>query len=89
MPPLTEVVATTDAIRQRVAPAIEEFDEKVRQAKRVITRAQHAAEDGVGATVAQIRRHPLKAVAIAVGVGACVGAAFGVVWSCWTPPRAK
>jgi len=61
MPPLTEVAATTDAIKQRLGPAIEEFDEKVRQAKRVITRAQHAAEDGVGATVVQTsaegRRH--------------------------------
>ena len=85
MPPLTDVAATADASKQRLGPALEEFDEKVRQGKRVITRAQHAAEDGVGATVVQIRRHPLKAVAIAVGLGAFVGAAFGVVWSRWTP----
>jgi hypothetical protein len=56
----------------------------VRQAKRVITRAQHAAEDGVGATVLQIRRHPLRGVAIAAGLGAFAGAAFGLVWRRWT-----
>jgi ElaB/YqjD/DUF883 family membrane-anchored ribosome-binding protein len=85
MSPLTEVVAKADAIKRRLGPALSEFDERVRQAERVITRVQHAAEDGIGATVTQIRRRPLRAVAIAAGVGAFVGAAFGFVWSRWTP----
>ena len=85
MSPFTEVAATADAFKQRLGPALDEFDERVRQAKRVVTRAQHAAEDGVGATVKQIRRHPLRAVAFAAGIGAFVGAAFGLVWSNWTP----
>ena len=83
MSPLTEIAATADAIKQRLGPAVNEFDERVRQGKRVVTRAQHAAEDGVDAAVTQIRRHPLRAVAIAGGVGAFVGAVFGLVWSRW------
>lgn len=85
MSPLTEVAATADAIKQRLGSACSEFDERVRQAERVITHAQHAAEDGVDATVIQIRRHPLRAVAIATGVGAFVGAAFGLAWNRWLP----
>ena len=88
MSPLTEVAAAADAIKQRLGPAVDEFDERVRQAKRVITRVQHAAEDGVGSTVTQIRRHPLRAVAIAGGIGAFVGAAFGFAWSRW-PTRTQ
>jgi ElaB/YqjD/DUF883 family membrane-anchored ribosome-binding protein len=83
MSPLTKVAATADAIKQRLGPAVSELDERVRQVERVITRAQRAAEDGVGATVTQIRRHPLRTVAIAAGLGAFVGAAFGLVWSRW------
>lgn len=88
MSPLSEVAAAADAIKQRLGPAVDEFDERVRQGRRVIMRAQHAAEDGVDATVTQIRRHPLRAVAIAGGIGAFVGAAFGFVWSRW-PTRTK
>lgn len=88
MSPLTEVAATADAIKQRLGPALDELDARVRRAKRVVTRAQHAAEDGVDAAVTQVRRHPLQAVALAAGVGAFVGAAFGLVWSKW-PPRTK
>lgn len=88
MSPLTEVTAAADAIKQRLNPAFDEFDKSVRQAKRVIARTQHAAEDGVDATVVQIRRHPLRAVAVAAGFGAFAGAAFGLIWSRWTA-RAK
>ena len=88
MSPLTEVAAKADVLKQRLGPVLDEFDETVRQAKRVVTRAQHAAEDGVGAAVTQIRRHPLRAVAISAGIGTFVGAAFGLVWSKW-PSRTK
>lgn len=81
---LTEVAAG-DAIKQRLGPALERFDDKVRQGKRAIVRAQHAAEDGVGATVVKIRRHPLRAITLAAGVGAFVGTLFGLVCSRWIP----
>ena len=88
MSPLTEVAATADAIKQRLGAARSEFEEGVRQAERVMTRAQRAGEDAVDATVTQIRRRPLQAAAIAPGVGAFVGAAFGLAWSRW-PARTK
>jgi ElaB/YqjD/DUF883 family membrane-anchored ribosome-binding protein len=83
MSPLTEVAAAADAIKQRLGSARSDIDKRVRQAERVFTHAQHTAEDGVDAAVTQIRRHPLRAVAIATGVGAFVGAAFGLAWNRW------
>jgi ElaB/YqjD/DUF883 family membrane-anchored ribosome-binding protein len=85
MSPLTEIAPTADAIKQKLDTARDELDARVRQTKRAITRAQHATEDGVDATVVQIRRNPLRAVAIATAVGAFAGAAFGLAWSRWLP----
>ena len=87
MPALIEVAAAGDAIKQQLGPAFERFDEKVRQGKRAIVRAQHAVEDGVGTTVVKIRRHPLRAIALAAGVGGLVGTLFGLVWGRWTARR--
>jgi ElaB/YqjD/DUF883 family membrane-anchored ribosome-binding protein len=84
--PLEVVMATgtaadaVEAVKERLAPTLDKLDETVRQGRQVVVRGQHAAEDAAEATVLSIRRRPLRAVMIAAGAGALVGAvvAFGL-----------
>ena len=57
-------------------PTREAVEENVRHARRAVSTARHAAEDGVEQTALNIRRHPLQGAAAAVG--AVIG--FGVGW---------
>jgi ElaB/YqjD/DUF883 family membrane-anchored ribosome-binding protein len=63
-----------EAVKERLAPTLDKLDETVRQGRQVVVRGQHAAEDAAEATVLSIRRRPLRAVMIAAGAGALVGA---------------
>lgn len=70
--------ATVEAIRERLEPAVESFDENVRrQTRRAIVQGRHAAEDAAAAMVVRVRRHPLRAVAFAAGAGAVIGGLAG------------
>jgi ElaB/YqjD/DUF883 family membrane-anchored ribosome-binding protein len=73
----TEAVAAVDAMKERLGPVLEKFEDNVREGRRVIVKAQHAAEDGVAAAALQVRRHPVSAVAIAAGAGALAGCLLG------------
>lgn len=59
-----------------------EVGEEMRQARRAVNTARHAAEDAVEQTALNIRRHPLQAVGTAAAVGAVAGAVigFGAGW---------
>ena len=63
-------------------PTMEAVEENVRQARRVVNTARHAAEDAVTEAALKVRRHPLQAVGAAVVVGAVTGAliGFGAGW---------
>ena len=67
-----------DAIKERLAPALDTLDETMRQGRRVITRGQHAAEDAAEAAALKIRRRPLSAVMVAAGAGALAGGLIGL-----------
>ncbi|RPI53402.1 MAG: hypothetical protein EHM55_13870 [Acidobacteria bacterium] len=84
MATMTEAAAAVDAMKDRLNPVLEKFEENVRQGRRVMVRAQHAAEDGVAAAALQVRRHPVSAVAIAAGAGALAGCmiGFAIGWGC-------
>lgn len=69
--------ATVEAVRERLAPALDTLDETVRQGRRMVVRGQHAAEDAVAAAALLVRRRPLAAVVLAAGAGAFVGGAIG------------
>jgi ElaB/YqjD/DUF883 family membrane-anchored ribosome-binding protein len=58
-------------------PTIESVEENLRQARRVVNTARHAAEGAAGEAELNIRRYPLQAVGAAIVVGVVVGSAFG------------
>jgi ElaB/YqjD/DUF883 family membrane-anchored ribosome-binding protein len=63
-------------------PAMESVEENLRQARRVVNTARHAAEDVATDAALNIRRHPFAAVGAAVVVGAVAGGllGFGAAW---------
>ena len=58
-------------------PAAEVFEENLREARRAVTSARHAAEDAVAEAALTIRRNPWRAVGAAVVIGAAGGAVAG------------
>jgi hypothetical protein len=54
----------------------------VRDARRKITAARHAAEDFADDAVLKVRRHPLRAMSVAMVTGAVAGSlvGFGSRW---------
>jgi ElaB/YqjD/DUF883 family membrane-anchored ribosome-binding protein len=73
----TGAATAAEAIKERLAPALDTLDETIRQGRRVITRRQHAAEDAADAAALKIRRRPLSAVMVAAGAGALAGGLIG------------
>ena len=74
----TGAATAAEAIKERLAPALDTLDETIRQGRRVITRGQHAAEDAAEAAALKIRRRPLSAVMVAAGAGALAGGLIGL-----------
>lgn len=67
----------TEAIKEHFTPALDAIEENVREAKRAIVRGRHAAEDLMAATALEARRHPLRTIGLAAGVGALAGCLVG------------
>jgi ElaB/YqjD/DUF883 family membrane-anchored ribosome-binding protein len=57
---------------------MESVEENLRQARRAVNTARHAAEDAVAEAELNIRRHPLQVVGAAAVVGGLFG--FGAGW---------
>lgn len=58
-------------------PKLDSVEENLRQARRVVNDARHAAEDAIEEAALQVRRHPLPVVGAAIVVGAVAGAVVG------------
>ena len=69
--------AMTEAVRERLTPALETLDETMRRGRRAVIRGQHAAEDAAATAALEIRKRPLSAVMMAAGAGALAGALTG------------
>ena len=67
-----------EAARERLTPALDKFDETVRQGRRAIARGQEVAEDAAAAAVLHIRQRPLRSVLVAAGAGALAGGLIGI-----------
>lgn len=78
----TGAATAAEAIKERLAPALDTLDETMRQGRRVIARGQRAVEDAADEAVLTIRRRPLSAVMVAAGAGVLAGAliGFGLGW---------
>jgi ElaB/YqjD/DUF883 family membrane-anchored ribosome-binding protein len=74
----TIVETAREAVRERLDPALESFQQQARDARRAAVRGQHAVEDFAAGTALQIRRRPLTSVALASAVGAIAGCVFGL-----------
>lgn len=63
-------------------PTFESIGEGVRDARRAAVAARHVAEDLADDAVLRIRKHPLRAVGIAMAAGAVAGsvAGFSLGW---------
>lgn len=84
---VTEARAFGDDVKERFGPTFEEIGRGVSRARRVIGEGRIAVEESAAMTRAQIRRHPLLAVAAAAGAGALVGCMAGFAWSRLCPKR--
>lgn len=73
---IAEIGAEAGRLRRKVTGAVEE---KYDEARRVIRRGQHAAEDLVDETSYRIKRDPLASVAVTFGVGLGLGLLIGAL----------
>jgi hypothetical protein len=64
------------------SPTFESMNGHLRDARRKVTAGRHAAEDFAADTALKVRRHPLRAVSVAMVAGAVVGSlvGFGTAW---------
>jgi ElaB/YqjD/DUF883 family membrane-anchored ribosome-binding protein len=73
----TMTESATNAIREYADPALEALEENARGVRRAVVAGRHAAEDCAAEATLQVRRHPFKAVGLAVGIGSLVGGLVG------------
>jgi ElaB/YqjD/DUF883 family membrane-anchored ribosome-binding protein len=59
------------------SPRFESMRANLRDARRKVTAARYAAEDWAADTVVKVRRHPLRAVSVAMVTGAVLGSLVG------------
>jgi ElaB/YqjD/DUF883 family membrane-anchored ribosome-binding protein len=71
------VTAATEAIKEHFGPTLDMLGQNVRQARRVVVHGAQAAEDLAEATAVEVRRHPLRAAAIAASVAVLAGGVIG------------
>jgi hypothetical protein len=84
------IVATAirlGAISERLSapwawPTLESMRENLRDARRKATAARHATEDFADDAALKVRRHPLRAMGVAMVTGAVVGSLVGpcIAW---------
>jgi hypothetical protein len=70
-------------------PTREEIEESVRAARRAMTSARNTAETLATDAVAEVRRHPLRAIGAAMIGGAVVGSAAGFFAGFFMRPRRR
>lgn len=74
---MTRTTTAKEVIKDRLTPALETFEANKREAKRAILHGRHAAEDFVEETTLQVRRHPLRTLAMVAGAGTLAGCLIG------------
>lgn len=76
----TTATPVADAIKQRLAPAldtIETIEKNARRARRAVARGRYATADAVSGAALGVRRRPLRSLALAAGAGALAGCMMG------------
>ncbi len=81
---------TVEAFTECVTPALEALEDNLRQARRVVAAGRHTAEEVMVKAAREVKRHPMRAVAVTAGVGAAVGCAIGFALAyARTPPTSR
>ena len=70
-------------------PTREEVEEKLRDARRVVTNARHSAEELAAETASTVRDHPLRSLGAAMFTGAVVGSVVGLCAGFFLRPRRR
>ena len=73
----TMTESATKAIREYADPAWEAVEQNVRDVRRAVVAGRRTAEDYAAEATLQVRRHPLMALAVAVGIGTVLGCLAG------------
>jgi ElaB/YqjD/DUF883 family membrane-anchored ribosome-binding protein len=73
----TTVESAREAVSERLAPALESFEQDVHDARRLMARGRRKAEDFVDATALRVRQRPLTSMALAAGAAAVAGCMIG------------
>ena len=74
---MTGAMAPGEIFKERMGPALEAFERNVRDARRAVHNGRYAMEDLFAETTLQMRRHPLRTLALAAGAGALGGCLIG------------
>ena len=69
--------AVTEAIKRRFSPTLKRLGKNARQARRTVVHGTRAAEYLATAAELKVRRHPVRAAAIASGVAVLAGGVSG------------
>ncbi len=64
----------------KLAPLLDEVDDRIRKGRRMIARSRHNAEDVVAAAALLVRRYPVATLAVAAGTFAAAGGVLGFMF---------
>lgn len=75
MATMTESAAKT--VREYAEPVRVAVEENMRDLRHAVVAGRHAVEDAAAEATVQVRRHPLRWLGVAAGVGALFGCLIG------------
>ena len=73
----TVTESAAKAVRDYTEPVRAAVEENMRDVRRAVVAGRHAVEDCADEATAQVRRHPIASLGIAVGVGTLFGCLVG------------
>jgi len=81
-----EATAGMCGFTQKLTPVLDEFDDRLRQGRRMMARSRHNAEDAVAAAALLVRRYPVATLAVTAGTAAVTGGFLGFAFG-WGTAR--
>lgn len=83
----TTIDDARSAVKDRLEPALESIEGKMRDVRRAVRRTRYAAEDLAAGAVVHVRRRPLVSLGWAALAGAIVGGAVALILARGTHER--
>ena len=73
----TTATPVLDALKERLAPTLEDLERTSRTVRRAICRGRYAAQDMTAAATLAVRHRPMRALAMAGAAGVLAGCLLG------------